>query len=405
MSKKISILFLSSMCADQVFKQIFTISSIKPRVAAQNYNHLLVKGLVSCDTDIYVNVLSSIPLNKKMCNRKYIVFNKVYSDRIVYTHIPYLSYPLVNQFIQFFYSLISSINWYLSNLNSNKVIICDSLKFSISFSSLIVSFITRTPIVAIVTDIPELMLSKDKIGIKRKVYNVLSKIIITRFNAYVLLTIQMNKLINKKNKPFVVIEGLVDKSLVSNIKYLNKNEPNKTIMYTGGLYKEYGIDTLLNAFHQIKGDNYKLVFYGNGDMIQDILNFSKIDRRIIYKGNADHNIVKNEQSLATILINPRKTNLSLSEYSFPSKNIEYMASGTPVLTTKLAGIPLEYFNYAYVIHDETTEGLRNKLKEILEKSTSELNEFGINARNFVINKKNNVSQAGILYTLLKSQIK
>ena len=45
------------------------------------------------------------------------------------------------------------------------------------------------------------------------------------------------------------------------------------------------------------------------------------------------------QCEATLLVNPRPSDKEFCKYSFPSKTIEYMASGTPVLMTKLPGVP------------------------------------------------------------------
>ena len=56
-----------------------------------------------------------------------------------------------------------------------------------------------------------------------------------------------------------------------------------------------------------------------------------------------------EELKATLLVNPRPTTEEFTIYSFPSKNMEYMASGTPLLTTKLPGMPEEYHQYVLAI--------------------------------------------------------
>jgi len=52
-------------------------------------------------------------------------------------------------------------------------------------------------------------------------------------------------------------------------------------------------------------------------------------------------------------------------YSFPSKLIEYMASATPVLTTRLPGIPPEYEPYVYWIEDDSVEGIEHSLRAVM----------------------------------------
>ena len=46
-----------------------------------------------------------------------------------------------------------------------------------------------------------------------------------------------------------------------------------------------------------------------------------------------------------ILVNFRSPNEELTKYSFPSKILEYISSGSLVLSTRLLGIPDEYFSY------------------------------------------------------------
>ena len=99
------------------------------------------------------------------------------------------------------------------------------------------------------------------------------------------------------------------------------------------------------------------------------------------------------QKEVTLLVNPRPTGAEYTKYSFPSKNMEYMVSGTPVLTTNLPGMPIEYKKYVYLIDDESVEGLSEMLRTVLSKPREELLKKGVEAREFVLNNKNNIMQA------------
>ena len=80
------------------------------------------------------------------------------------------------------------------------------------------------------------------------------------------------------------------------------------------------------------------------------------------------------------------------KYSFPSKNMEYMVSGTPVLTTNLPGMPEEYKDYVYLFEDESVQGMARKIREVLSLPTNELYRKGRAAKEFVLNEKNNICQ-------------
>ena len=103
-------------------------------------------------------------------------------------------------------------------------------------------------------------------------------------------------------------------------------------------------------------------------------------------------IVKAELK-ATLLVNPRPTNEEYTKYSFPSKNMEYMASGTPVLTTELPGMPEDHKPYVFFIKDETADGIAETLRNVLEKTPEQLHSFGLSAKDFILKEKNNISQA------------
>ena len=117
-----------------------------------------------------------------------------------------------------------------------------------------------------------------------------------------------------------------------------------------------------------------------------------MDYRIKYFGNRPNEEVIEYQKKAKILINPRFSSNEFTKYSFPSKLIEYMSSGTPVLTTRLLGIPDDYEDKMFYIDEETIYGLQNALLRCLNISQEDLNTFGINTRNYVIEEKNNFVQ-------------
>ena len=99
----------------------------------------------------------------------------------------------------------------------------------------------------------------------------------------------------------------------------------------GGLTKKYGVIELLNAFERLQDENCRLVICGSGDAENDIIEASNRDRRIIFKGLLPRKEVLSLQKSSTILVNQRSNNEEYTKYSFPSKIMEYLSSGTPVV--------------------------------------------------------------------------
>ena len=92
------------------------------------------------------------------------------------------------------------------------------------------------------------------------------------------------------------------------------------------------------------------------------------------------------QREASLLVNPRKNQI-FTKYSFPSKVLEYMSSGTPMMAYKLDGIPTDYDGNYYRI-DEDENGFENTLRRVMEFSDEERYEMGDKAKKFVLENKN-----------------
>lgn len=283
--------------------------------------------------------------------------------------------------------------WGLKDRN-NRCIICDVLNVSICVSSLLAAKIIGLKRIGIVTDLPNLMMRS---GGKRTIYESLIDWVnhsyLSNFTHYVLLTEQMNLSVNKHSKPYIVMEGLADIEMAEKEVLTFEKEHPKVLMYAGGLHERYGLKILTEAFFQLNKTDWNLVFYGSGPYSKNLMKYTAKDKRIIYKGIVSNEEVVEAELKACLLVNPRPTYEEFSKYSFPSKNIEYMVSGTPLLTTKLPGMPVEYHSYVYLFDEETIDGYKCTLAKILNASSEELSDRGQKARKFILIQKNNVIQA------------
>jgi glycosyltransferase involved in cell wall biosynthesis len=172
-------------------------------------------------------------------------------------------------------------------------------------------------------------------------------------------------------------------------------------MYSGNLNISHGILDLLDSFAMIKDENFRLWFSGYGNGLKEIMKAAEIDRRIEYWPKLKQIEVFKMQQKATILINPLKSSHVKTKFFFPSKTIEYMASGTPTLMYNLPCIPREYHEYLYFIEDLTIEGIRNKIIEVCNKSPLELNDFGMKAKEFILKNKNSKIQCKKIHIMLE----
>ena len=211
----------------------------------------------------------------------------------------------------------------------------------------------------------------------------------------------MNKKINPENKPFLVVEGLSTYKKLDPNK--NVNGDKEIVMYSGDLSKLYGIMNLIDAFKKIQREDCELHLYGKCNYDDELNEICKKYPNIKYFGMLPNEEILIKQKEATLLINPRPLNLEFSPYSFPSKTIEYMASGTPVLTTKLEGIPSDYYNYLIFLKGDSVKDIYDGIISTLDLKKEQLQTIGNKAQKFVINKKNYVIRMREVISFIKEE--
>jgi len=255
----------------------------------------------------------------------------------------------------------------------------------------------------IVPDLPEFMSDDSRFVFRllKKIESIFLKKYLKEVDTFVLLSDHMADALEVRSRPWVRVEGVFNSNSAS-LNKKNKKEKFKTIFYSGTLAKRYGILNLLEAFSMIKDTNYRLWICGDGDARETLEEYAKDDDRIVYYGQIKREEVLELQAKATILVNPRTSEGEYTKYSFPSKTMEYLASGTPCVMYKLPAIPQEYHEYCYFCEHETVEGLHQTIVSVCEKSSEELYSFGQKAKEFIFNDKSGVKQSEKIYNLLKA---
>jgi glycosyltransferase involved in cell wall biosynthesis len=260
----------------------------------------------------------------------------------------------------------------------------------------------------IVPDLPQFMNLNEK---KSGIYSRLKEIDIRIFeknsnhiDSFVLLTEHMKDVLNVMRRPYVVVEGMVHKSHTVLVEKDLREEDRKTVVYTGTLNKKFGVVNLVKAFHAIDNSNVVLKICGRGDSEALIKEYAKKDNRIHFLGQLSNEKATKLQKNATVLVNPRQNNEDFTKYSFPSKNMEYLLSGNPVIAYKLDGIPDEYDEYFYYVDNNTEEKLGSKIKEVLNLTSQKRFEIGRRAKEFVIKEKNNNEASLKIFNMIKSNL-
>lgn len=218
-----------------------------------------------------------------------------------------------------------------------------------------------------------------------------------RIDYFVVLTQAMAKRLGLSPERYVVMEGIADQ-----VGAGAPMEPGKRIfLYTGTLASRYGITHLVDAFRTLDAPGVELWICGEGDSKENIQAAAAADKRIKFFGQVTRDEARELQKAATILVNPRLPVGEFTKYSFPSKTMEYMASGRPVLMYRLPGVPKEYYDHFVSPADNSVEALARSMVQMIGWRDDALAQFGQRAREFVLREKNANAQTKKIIQLIE----
>lgn len=375
--KSKQLLFVSSYIPEKMYNSKVNDFSDQQ---AQKFDRLMIKGFLS--NGYTINCISFLPqingivdsfeIDAENCH--FCIFTN--SGQTNHWSILKKSYTKSNAYLQKY---------------KNAVVVCNILNISVALGAVFAARKNGNRVIGFITDMPIFMFGKNSI------YKAIDDFIISQCTDLIFLTKQMSYKYGKKNKNYSIIEGLADFSNLE--KYWESiigdqvnTAQSRVLMYAGSLHKCYGIEMLVKAFSRIKKENIELHIYGKGDFEKELIKYTKSNKNIRYFGAVPNEQIVLAEKEADLLINPRTSEGEYTKYSFPSKIIEYMASGTPVLMNMLPGIPDEYREYCYCFESETVDGYVNSLNSILSMDLKSLQVMGEKAQRFVYLNKNYTAQ-------------
>ena len=217
--------------------------------------------------------------------------------------------------------------------------------------------------------------------------------------------------------PYILMEGIISKKdceeLVSRCSGGDgegggRKESNRSkrfrIMFCGGLTERNGLGLLLDAFALLEENRFELWVFGKGEMAGKVRMAAEVKSSVKYGGFVSQEVIRDMLSEADILVNPRGSGQDFNRYSFPSKLMEYMASGCPVISTILPSLPEDYYQYLMLLKEETPIALAAMIERVSRMPIGERRLFGAQAREFVLREKDYRVQGGRLGGFLEEVI-
>lgn len=400
-------LFLGILYERSREKEILKLSKSGLSNAVNRFQWNLIKG-INENMDEKLEIISVLPVGTYPKFYKKLLLKTCkwqYDNMLDNIEIGTINIPFLKQFMRYIKvkkEITKRIN---QGKNIDNIIIYSTY---LPFLRAVYKLNNKINITLVVADLPEFydFVTTGLVRrILRKVNNTMIYRYLSRINKFVLLTEEMKFPLKVGNRPYVVVEGMIESSGNEENKttFQGKLNNNKIILYTGTLHYKFGIGNLLEAFKTINCDGYELWLCGSGDAEHEIKLMAKQDDRIKFFGYLTSEEISELQQKCTVLINPRQSEGEYTKYSFPSKTMEYLLSGKPVIAYKLEGIPIEYDNYICYVKGYKPIDLTNKIIEICEKSDEEREKIGNYSREFVLREKNNKAQTLKIIKMIQEQ--
>ena len=293
-------------------------AKIKPNPSNQNFYYKLIKALAINNT---VSVVSHRPLVKGMFRRGYLESDTVSDGKIKFYYTNNRTdkaFKLFKEKTTIEKTAKQAIEDFMSN---DFIIVTDTLRLNLVKAAKRIGKLYDAKVVGMLTDNPN-NLSTGSSFVKNYLIKESSTL-----DGYLSLTNGLVEIFNS-SIPSYVFEGLVSEE-----KEGNKDPIFNYFYFGGSLYERYGVKTLVDAFHR-SSIKSKLVLAGSGPLAEYIEELSHEDYRILYLSqlSKEKNIAYMRNSIANI--NPRPLDAKLDNESVPSKLLEYLSIGTPVISSK-----------------------------------------------------------------------
>ncbi len=343
-----SVLFIGGVFAKENEKEIIENSKGYAEFSANIFQKKLIGGFKENNVDIDV---ISAPLIGAYPNKYKKIFFRDFSEK--QTEYTYVKFNNIWGYRNF--SRAASLKRKIKELikaqkkNYDLIIAYSAHQPFLEAASYAKRLLPNAKICFVVPDLPQYM---NLDANRSKIYDILKIVDIKRMDreiknvdSFVILTEPMKEMLHIGDRPYFVAEGIIDKLPRKESK--TSKSDIKSVVYTGKMNKVFGINELVDAFCEIEGENYRLILCGAGDAVDYVLAKAKEDSRIEYLGQVLPEKAKEIIENASVLVNPRPNNEEYTKYSFPSKNIEYLQSGKPVVAYMLDGMPKRYEEFIY----------------------------------------------------------
>jgi len=192
------------------------------------------------------------------------------------------------------------------------------------------------------------------------------------------------------NRRWVRLEGgVTDSQFETSCAPENSERPSAvfTALLAGGLDEVNGVRLVLRAAALESPVPIRWVIAGAGPLKAEIEAAAASLPNVSYLGFLSTEDLAVAYGQADLLLNVRLTRTINTQYYFPSKLIEYLTTGTPVLTTNTGHTIEEFGEFVFQLTEETPVALLSMVEQVAGVSRADRHRLAARARDYVRHAK------------------
>jgi glycosyltransferase involved in cell wall biosynthesis len=382
--KEIAILYVGFLFPDKLKKLIN--NQTYPQAATQRFGEALIHTLRSVFDAENIKIISFAPINDYPNNKLIIspsskwIINGIQAKMLSFINIIGLKH-----LTRFIITYIHVLKWTYKASNNRRIIITHGLVSAQLWSVYLGQLFYRSTLCTYITDDTGVSLKGESLIVKgiREFDKKIIMMALQRMSGVIAMT---NKLAEKlaPGLPVSIIPAIYNfntKLSFLDIKDIS-NEFN--IVFSGGVNKDNGIEFLLDSFKTANKKDWRLIIAGKGDMEEEVQKAVLFDHKINYKGFVEIEELSEIYKDADVFVNLRLTSSEITDLGFPSKLIEFVGTGKPVISSNLPALTNEFRKHLIILEsDDPKSSFIENLNQIQLWGRAQKENWRLSSKNFI----------------------
>ena len=178
-------------------------------------------------------------------------------------------------------------------------------------------------------------------------------------------------------------------------------DKKKRVVYAGKINPYGGSELMAQTFREVVGEDVEFLVCGRGQC-DVLIQAAKEDKRIKLVGFVDDDALHRICKEASIFFNPRDPGYSNNRMIFPSKILQYMAYGKPIVSTRTDGLSPDYDCLLQIASENRAKELAAEIRSTLDLPDEDLLELKKRQYTFVTKQRSWQQQAKRLLGFIDS---